>query len=353
MSAIHLLSRVGTSTSIRRFPLARAILASLLVLILTAAAPQTTSAQNFRVYMRVADVEPGSVDEVSARLESAIKAAGWTLLASYQAGVDPDACSFRARVFVVDWPEYTRVVLSQGTHGAFAAPLRLSVFEDEAGVHVAAVNPRSLNRTIVAEEGLDHEWERFATELKATLTAGMGLPPVQGEFGQRRGKGRIGRTMGIMAGGPFLEKMKDVATVPAGEGGVRDVAEDLFQTLHAGEVGKDWGIRPVFLMHPADGVAVMGLTGQRMEARSFSILGRGGDDRRSDMACPGIDHSAAYPVGVLFVQDGDQVEITLVDEMYRMKMCFEDAGKMKFARNMRMPGSIEDEIKNLIRAALF
>jgi hypothetical protein len=42
-----------------------------------------------------------------------------------------------------------------------------------------------------------------------------------------------------------------------------------------------------------------------------------------------------------------------VDEMYRMKMFFEDAGKMKFARNMGMPGSIEDEIKDLIRSALF
>ncbi len=39
--------------------------------------------------------------------------------------------------------------------------------------------------------------------------------------------------------------------------------------------------------------------------------------------------------------------------MFRMKMFFEDAGKMKFARNMGMPGSIEDEIKDMIRAALF
>jgi hypothetical protein len=48
-----------------------------------------------------------------------------------------------------------------------------------------------------------------------------------------------------------------------------------------------------------------------------------------------------------------RLEITLVDVTYRMNMYFEDAGKMKFARNMRMPGSIEDEIKDLIRAALF
>ena len=34
--------------------------------------------------------------------------------------------------------------------------------------------------------------------------------------------------------------------------------------------------------------------------------------------------------------------------MYRMKMYFEDAGKMKCAASMRMPGSIEDEIRRLV-----
>ena len=38
---------------------------------------------------------------------------------------------------------------------------------------------------------------------------------------------------------------------------------------------------------------------------------------------------------------------------FRMKGFFEDAGKIQSARNVGMPGSIEDEVKNLIRAALF
>jgi hypothetical protein len=33
-----------------------------------------------------------------------------------------------------------------------------------------------------------------------------------------------------------------------------------------------------------------------------------------------------------------------------MKMFFEDAGKMAFAKNMAMPGSIEDEIRDKIKA---
>lgn len=89
--------------------------------------------------MKIADPAEGTVAEVSERLEAAIDGAGWTILSTHDAGVGAEQCSFGAQVFVVDWPEYTQVALSQGTHGAFAAPLRISVFEDELGVHVAAV----------------------------------------------------------------------------------------------------------------------------------------------------------------------------------------------------------------------
>ncbi len=34
--------------------------------------------------------------------------------------------------------------------------------------------------------------------------------------------------------------------------------------------------------------------------------------------------------------------------MFRKKMFFEDAGRMKFARNMRMPASIVDELKDVV-----
>ncbi len=328
--------------------LAGSILAAILLFV-----PSHLTAQDIGVFLRIADPATGTVDELSTNLAGAIEGAGWNLLASYDAGVDPEACTYRARVFVVDWPEHTRVVLSKGTHGAFAAPIRVAVFEDELGVHVSAVNPRSLNRTIVAEEGMDDEWARFSRILRRTLATGMGLTPAEGEFGQFRDKGRIGRTLGIMAGGPFQEKMKPVATVEAGEGGVGALAQSVFETLEAGSPGLEWGVRPIYIMNLAENVAVVGFTGERMDSRSFSIVGKGSDKSRSDYACPGIDHAAAYPVEVVFLQEGNEINVILVDEMYRMKMFFEDAGKMSFARNMGMPGSIEDEIKDLVRSVLF
>jgi multidrug efflux system membrane fusion protein len=60
----------------------------------------------------------------------------------------------------------------------------------------------------------------------------------------------------------------------------------------------------------------------------------------------------AYPVEVVIADEGEEIAIYVINEMFRMKMYFENAGKMAFARNMGMPGSIEDELKDKIRASL-
>jgi uncharacterized protein (DUF302 family) len=315
--------------------------------------PGALEGQDAGVFLRVADLMDGTVPEVSSEVEAAVAGAGWKLLAAYDVGVDGDACSYQARVLVVDWPEHTEVVMSKGSHGAYAAPFKISVFEDELGVHVAAVNPRSIYRTVVAEEGMDGEWVRLSAILRRTLAEGIGAESVVADYGQFRDKGRIGRTMGVMAGGSFLEKFKLIEDVEEATGGAEGVAQAVFEAMTAAGPGPEWGIRPIYVMNPAPGVAVLGVTGERLESQSFSIVGRGSDKGRSDFACPGIDHAAAYPIEVVFTEADGRVQIHLVEAMFRMKMFFEDAGKMSFARNMGMPGSIEDEIKDLIRAALF
>ena len=51
-------------------------------------------------------------------------------------------------------------------------------------------------------------------------------------------------------------------------------------------------------------------------------------------------------------QNGNDVEIEMVDAMFRMKMYFEDAGKWAFMKNMTMPGSLAGEIKDRVEFAL-
>ncbi|MFC1661992.1 hypothetical protein ACFL3S_11180 [Gemmatimonadota bacterium] len=307
----------------------------------------------YGVFLRVTGNTGATVSEVGQGIEETVQEAGWNLLASFEVSVDPEACDFSARVFVVDWPEHTRAALSQGFHGAFGAPLRIAVFEDEEGVHVATTNPQSLNRTIVAEQGMEEEWRQLTHVLRTTLASGLGQRASQVQYGQFRTKGRIDRTMGVMAGGPFKEKIETVASLPFTENPVDEVMAEIYRGLQERAPGAEWGIRPVYSFAiPEQDVAVIGVTGNEMEARAFGIVGSGSNKRREGMSCPGLDHAPAFPVELVIYRDGDLTKVTVVDEMYRMKMYFEDAGKMKFARNMRMPGSIEDEIRTLVREAL-
>lgn len=304
------------------------------------------------VYLDVATVAggEGGIDRVVADVRAAVTGAGWTVLADYEAGVNRQKCAYRAHVFIVDWPDYTRAALRDTRLGAFAAQVRVSVFEDEKGVHVSAVNPRSLSRTIVAETGRDAEWAALATGIEQALRPRM--PGRVTEYGQLRDDGRIGRTMGVMAGGPFPGKVTTIHSAPLAGETLDAYAAALFTRLEKQAGAGEWRLRPVFLQKTTDAdVIVIGMASDIVEARSFDIVHAGRDAARSAMRCPGIDHAAAYPLEVVLVKEGTTVQAQMIDAMFRMKMYFEDAGKMAFMKNMGMPGSIADELKQKVRAA--
>ena len=56
---------------------------------------------------------------------------------------------------------------------------------------------------------------------------------------------------------------------------------------------------------------------------------------------------------MVLVEEDGRIAVQIIDAMFRMKMFFEDAGKVKFAANMRMPGSIEDEIRDKVEESLY
>lgn len=328
------------------------------LLLVSALAPASTSAapastEGPGVYLRLVQSSPLPFDQVSSRLEKALVEAGWTVAARMDSGVDASACSFRGRVIVAYTQAYLDRVMAAGPHAAFAVPIRFVVWEDESGVNVGATNPMNLNRTIVDEASPPQDWADVAASIRAVAGAAFPGTAAGGEYGQRRKDARIGRTMGIMAGGKFTDKLKDVVVRPAAGQTASEVAGHLFNGMAALAGEGQWKIRPVYVIDmPRYRVAIVGVTGTVMEERSFSIVRDGGDDARKSMACPGIDHAAAYPVEVSVAVLGGEVKVSLVDEMYRMKMFFENAGTMAFAKNMRMPGSIEDEIKDKIRRVL-
>jgi hypothetical protein len=167
-----------------------------------------------------------------------------------------------------------------------------------------------------------------------------------------RDQGLIGKTMGVVAGGPFPSKVEDLGSTGATSAiGVAEVAAAFAGAARTPT--KRWGIRSVYRVDlPGGNLSIIGLAGDKMEAKAYAIVGHGSDESREAYSCPGIDHAAAFPLEVVVLRDGDRVELRAVDAMFRMKMYFEDAGTMKFAANMAMPGSIENEIRDLVEDAL-
>jgi uncharacterized protein (DUF302 family) len=306
------------------------------------------------VYINLADSVPGSLEEITGALRTAFTGAGWEVLAVYEAGVERADCEYGARILVLHSPAYARAVLAHGPRAAFALPVRLVVFQDEAGTHVAAMNPHSVNRTIVAEGGFEEASESVLREIGRIVAQAVHGAPAQRQYGQVRRRGYIGRTMGIMAGGPFTEKIEEVWSAPGDSPEeLRRVADLVWQGMQQQGGRGRWQLRGVYRLDLSEqDVVVLGVSGAAMEARAFRIVGAGADESRRSYRCPGLAHGAAFPVEVVVFRDSGLIRVTLVDEMYRMKMYFEDAGRMKFAANMGMPGSIESEIRGLIAAGV-
>ncbi|HEX4932355.1 MAG TPA: hypothetical protein VFV33_04195 [Gemmatimonadaceae bacterium] len=301
-----------------------------------------------RVYVALADSVPMSVPAAASAIADALKGASFVVLADHAVGGDR-SCSFGARVIVAHSPAHAASLLPRSATAPFAIPLRLAVYEDERGVHVAMVNLLSIERTIVAESGLEAAGRSLVSDMARLVATATRTSRAERSYGQPRDRGLIGKTMGVMAGGPFAGQVKVLTSSPVSSNAdLKGVADPIWERLRQPPKG-EWQLRGIYRLDLVEqGVVILGVSGAAMETRAFRIVGAGSDDARSDFKCPGLAHAAAFPVEVIVRRDGSQAKVEVIDAMFRMKMYFEDAGRMKFARNMGMPGSIADELRALV-----
>jgi len=275
------------------------------------------------VYQYVVHRADGPVDGVAAAIASAAPDAGFQVLARVPAAA-PAGCAFKAEVVALYSPEHGRqVVAANRRTGPFAVVDRVAVFEDEKGVHVAVLNPRSVIRTVMMDDGLHTALAAEHLQALRALVSGAARGTAsQRDFGQTRDKGYIGKTMGVMAGGPFVEKIEDIASVPNGDW--RQVVDKVRAGLE--KKGPKWGLQLAYTLEiPEREVAVLGSTGTPMDAKSFEIVGAGLDEARGSLQCPGLAHAAAYPIEIVVAKESGVVRVRLVDTMFRMKMFFEES----------------------------
>ena len=300
-------------------------------------------AGEYGVYVKVVEKAKGSFEEVSGKAESALKAAGWNVLAVYDSGV-PEGCKFRSRVIVFSSPAYEKAIMANGVRAAFALPLRAGIYEDEHGISVAVVNPASVNRTMIHEAKLEDLSVSTANSLVDVLLKEVPGTAVKKQMGEIRQKGKVGG----MGGGDFADKIVEVYAAPDDSDATLKKVSD---NVKKGIVENKKGWKLIYTLDlPSHAAVIFGVTQQKMEGRAFKIAG---EKRSSDSyAFPGIDHNSAFPIEVIVYRDGGKARVATLDGMYRMKVYFEDAGKWAFMKNMGMPGQIEGEIVEMVRTNL-
>ena len=304
---------------------------------------------DYRVYQYILRQVEGDFDTISSSVADALQQNGWQIVAQVDGGV-PEDCPYRARVLVLYDSTFADPLFKANQEtAAFAVLDRVNIFQDKEGTHISVVNPHSVVRTVMMDDWAFEELsEAHLQKLRATITSAVNGKISYQTYGQKRSKGHIGKTMGVMAGGDFDKKLEDIVVVPDGDW--KTVAAKVREAMS--QKGPKWGMHQVFELDlPMYRTAIFGTTGTPMDSKSFSIVKAGSDKRRKHFKCPGLAHAAAYPIEVVVSEKTDGVHVRLVDVMYRMKMYFEDAGKWAFMKHMGMPGSIEKEIKEQVLAA--
>lgn len=287
------------------------------------------------VYVTLLSGLKGDVAGTAAKAESSLKAAGFEILGSFDNGV-PSGCGEKARTIVFASPAWASEVLSGGGDKAFGLPARIAVHSDASGISVSVVNPVSLLRTFYVSDAKD------AVAQKAVEAVAAALAPVGTVVARQSGQLRDSGAIGGMGGGAFPDK---IVTILAPARPPAEVAE----ALKTGIVDTA-GWHAVYAYKASDDVWVVGLTNAKTEGRAFGIAG---EKRATDSnPCPGLDHAPAFPIEVVVTKKGAGSSVTLLKEMWRMKLYFQDAGNWAFMKNMQMPGDIQDEIEAAVRKAV-
>ena len=300
-------------------------------------------AGEYGVYVKVIERAKGSFDEVSSKVETVLKSAGWEVLAAYNTGV-PEGCKFRSKVIVFSSPAYAKAIMSTGVKAAFSLPLRAGIYEDESGINVAVVNPASINRTIIHETKLNDLSLSSINSIVDTIAKAVHGSVVKKQIGEVRSKGSVGG----MGGGDFLDKIVEIyAAQDNADAAFKSISEKVKKGILGNE--KNWKLIYTYDLS-AHNAMIFGLTEAKMEGRAFRIAG---EKRASDSyKFPGIDHNTAFPIEVIVYKDDNRIKVVTLDGMYRMKVYFEDAGKWAFMKNMGMPGQIEKEIIEMVKINL-
>jgi len=304
---------------------------------------------NFGVFEEVVASSDNFADTTAALEKGIAASSDFELLGQWDLTPPQEGSDYHARVYVLDNPAYTKAIGQyEGPH-APAAVLRINVYEtgNQKAVQVNIINPDTLARVYLYQHGIAddafHTLLSMAADLHQKLetlisgsVAGNVLKKPSGPIRAEGdllgyvgdGNAKVMTNFSDYAADYELGLVKSFASFDA----ATKWAED-----HLNSNSEGWKLIAKLDVGQA---RYYGITKPDVESVSAKIVG-GALGASPDNPVPGINHAAAYPIGVLVYPDGGQFKLAFPSQMWCMMFYYWDAGIQAFVQYQTLPGQFD------------
>ena len=339
------------------------------------------SASDHGIYLKTHEKISDDISMVQESITAKLEENGFNILYNsnittpdYVREEKDEHCGYNAKNIVFASDEFTNILTSKGNKYLIAGFLRIGIYEDQNGVNVNIIDPETIVRIVfndLYENDMESEYKEivdksklFKTDLVKILhTVDLGtqvsipMEPIRDDEDLAESSKDMFMMVGQMTFFNDEDQFPMIYSVSSDDNSVESLSNEFIENLKTYVPTEDdieyrWSPNPkldlkwntVSKLSSTDGKAILiGLTRPRTEGVSFNIAGM---SREEDFnKCPGIDHAAAYPIEVLFIEEEGNVNVYTQREMFRMDMYFWDAGMSAFMDHMSMPGILDESIK--------
>ncbi|MBK7104264.1 MAG: hypothetical protein IPH62_03170 [Ignavibacteriae bacterium] len=349
-----------------------------------------TYASEHGIYLLTNKSVSGSISEIQKTIVDNAAKNGFKVLNSipihtpdYIKKDSKDLCGFKAHLIILTSQEYLNTLTSYGSKYLIAGFLRVGIYETPQGTNVIITDPETINR-IVFNDLYENDKQNLYNEviaktkiLKVKLV-GFLHNSVAGEKVQKNMEpirdnddlAESSKDMFMMVGP--LTLFNDEDQFPKiyseenknGLEGLKNLKSEFVKNLETFQPSEDdknyryykneddlkWKIVSE-IESPKKDAILLGITRPQTESVSFNISGSA-REKKGDL-CPGIDHLTAYPIEILLIQEGNNLNVYTQKEMHRMDMYFWDAGMSAFMNHMSMPAILDESIKKALLGKKF
>ncbi len=349
-----------------------------------------TFASEHGIYLLTNKSVNGSISEIQKNIVDNAGKNGFKVLNSipihtpdYVNKDTKEHCGYKAHLIILSSPEYLNTLTYYGSKYLIAGFLRVGIYETPEGTNVIITDPETINRIVfndLYENDKINLYNEIISKTKILKSKLVGFlhNSVAGEKVQKNMEpirdnddlAESSKDMFMMVGPLTLFNDEDQFPIIHSEEnnnafeGLKNLKSEFVENLNSFQPTEEdkkyryyqnaddlkWEIVSE-IESPKKDAILLGITRPQTEAVSFNISGSA-REKKGDL-CPGIDHLTAYPIEVLLIQEGNNLNVYTQKEMHRMDMYFWDAGMSAFMNHMSMPGILDESIKRALLGKKF